>query len=180
MTNSSDRPRGILSPADRAFLRGEACLESEQSVYDARYRIRQRVRNAILDCSILFEHLEAKDRAQIFDPQDESRAEFTNAIIDALAFLYLGTERYDVGRENLIAESVRRVERARSGTDGIVSATVSIERATCDHMASILDRIEAGDVHELTDEELRAFAHLCGKSCDVPPREALSRHLDDG
>lgn len=181
MSKSTERPRGILSHADRAFLLGAADLEGKQSIYDTRYRIRKRVRNAVLDFSILFEHLSERDRKQVFDPPADEVEEFTNAIVDSLAFFYLGTEGYDPPRETLLAESVRRAERRRRDHDssGIVMASVNVEHADRDHLAAVLDRIEAGSFHELTDKDLRAFAQLCSGRCDMPPREALRRRMED-
>lgn len=181
MTKSNGRPRGILSPADRAFLSGQADLESIQSIYDTRYRIRQRIKHAILDFSIIFEHLEEQDREQVFDPGDDQREALTEGIIDALAFFYLGTESYDPSRENLLAESVRRAECRRMDRDSsdIVTTHITIEHADRDHMSAILDRIESGAFHELTDGDLRAFAELCSGGCDIPPRAALRRRMED-
>lgn len=180
MSRSTDRPRGILSPADRAFLLGEADLDTEQSIYDTRYRIRQRVRHAILDFTLLFEHLADRDRDQVFDSTADDRDAFTEAIINALAFFYLGTEGHDPPRENLLAESVRRAERrSMHGDPAIITAHVTVEHAGRDRLSAVLDRIEAGDFHELTDDDLRAFAQLCSEGCDIPPREALERRLDD-
>ncbi|MDG5777182.1 hypothetical protein VB773_12260 [Haloarculaceae archaeon H-GB2-1] len=179
MTRHSDRPRGILSPADRRFLLGQTDMESDQSVYDARYRIRQRVRNAILDFTLLFESLEPTDRRQVFDPPSEDRSSFTDALVDALAFFYLGTEGYEPSRETLLAESVRRAERSMGRRDCVVSAHVSVERADRDQLERILDRVESGALHELTDDDLRTFARLCENDCDVSPREALEEHLDE-
>jgi hypothetical protein len=179
MARTPDRPRGILSPADRRFLLGEADLESEQSVYDTRYRIRQRVRHAMLDFSLLFEALSASDRRQVFDPPADERPAFTDAVVDALAFFYLGTEGYEPRRERLLAESVRRAERRRGGDECIVSASVSVERSDRERLQRILDHVEDGALHELSEEDLRVFAQLCENDCDVSPREALEQHLDE-
>lgn len=153
-----DRPRGILSPADRAFLRGDVTHESEQSRYDARYRIRERVRNAVLDFSILFEQLEPRDREQIFAPDDDS-APFVDGVVDALAFLYLGADDGDRNCSALVAESIRRAERRRRA-DGFVSVQVDVERASPEHVERILDRVEAGAYHELGEDDLRVLASL--------------------
>ena len=181
MSRTNERPRGILSSADRAFLLGTADLEGKQSEYDTRYRIRRRIRNAILDFTILFEHLSERDRTQVFDSPDDEREDFSNAIVDSLAFFYLGTEGYDPPRETLLAESVRRAERRRQDRDpsGIVLASVNVEHADREHLAAVLDRIESGAFHELTDKDLRAFAQLCSGRCDIPPREALRRRMED-
>lgn len=63
--SADDRPRGILSPEDRAFLRGEAEFEHEASARNARKRIRERVRHGLADFGLLFEHMERRDRLRV-------------------------------------------------------------------------------------------------------------------
>lgn len=58
---SADRERGILTPSDREFLLERKTDYTEHSKKQKRNRIRRRVRNAILDFTILFEHLEDRD-----------------------------------------------------------------------------------------------------------------------
>lgn len=93
------RPRGILSPQDRAFL-----LEHDDSDVDrtaegtktgsernTRLRIRERIYNALLDFALIYSYLPERDRRLIFsnprrDPEDEFA--LWNGAIFALAFLY--------------------------------------------------------------------------------------------
>lgn len=64
---SDERPRGILSPADRRYLRGETNYEDASSERKARMRIRERVRHALMDLPLLLEHLDERDRKQLLD-----------------------------------------------------------------------------------------------------------------
>lgn len=177
MDETDERPRGILSPADRRFLRGEADLQSEQSVYDVRYRIRQRLRNALLDFSLLFECLDDRDREQVFDQREDGDGDLTEAIVDAVAVLALGTVDFEPSREVLFVEGLQRAERRRTG--GQPTAHVEVGAADRDRLAGIVETIESGRLHELSDAELRAFAHLCGDDCDRAPRDALSAVFDE-
>ena len=172
MDEPDERPRGILSPADRRFLRGEAALESEQSVYDTRYRIRQRVRDALLDFPLLFGALAERDREQVFDGQAVA-----DAVVDAVAFLYLGAGGCESSREALFTEGIRRAERRRTG--GRATVRLDVETADRERLERIVETVEAGRPHELSDAELRAFAHLCGGDCDRAPREALAAVSDE-
>lgn len=159
MTDS--RPRGVLSPADRRYLAGEADLRTDQSEYDARYRIRERIRHALLDFSLLFEHLAAQDRRQVFGPEPDDRAALTEGIVSAIAFLYLGTEGYDPPRENLFAEGIRRAaDREHGAESAFCSVRIDVERPTRDELERIIDCVERGDYHELGEGELRALACL--------------------
>jgi hypothetical protein len=159
MTGS--RPRGILSPADRAYLRGEADLASDQSEYDTRYRIRERVRHALLDFELLFGRLAAQDRQQVFAPAAEEREPFTEALVSAVAFLYLGTGEYDPPRKNLFAEGIRRAAERECGDESaFCSVRIDVERPTRPQLERILHRVETGAYHELGEDELRALACL--------------------
>lgn len=62
---TDDRPRGILTPADRAYLQGEREL-TEGSEFNTQRRIRQRVYNSILDFTILFDHMDEQERQKVF------------------------------------------------------------------------------------------------------------------
>lgn len=158
---SDSRPRGILSPADRAYLTGEADLKSDQSAYDARYRIRERVRHALLDFELLFEHLAEQDRTQVFSPDADERDALTDGIVSAIAFLYLGTAEYHLPRKNLFAEGIRRaVEREHDEGDAFCSVRIDVDHPTQSQLEHILSCVEAGTYHELGENELRALACL--------------------
>lgn len=66
MSNENGRERGVLSPADREYLRGDKSELSEGSEYNTKRRIRNRVRNSLLDFTLLFEHLDESEREKIF------------------------------------------------------------------------------------------------------------------
>jgi hypothetical protein len=173
MDDSDERPRGILSPADRRFLRGEADLRSEQSVYDTRYRIRQRVRDALLDFPLLFAHLDDRDREQVFDGDER----LADAVVDAVAVLYLAAGDCDSSTEGLFTEGIRRAERERTG--GQPTVTLDVETTDRERLERIVETVESGRPHELSDAELRAFAQLCGGDCDRAPREALAAVVEE-
>lgn len=167
----ADRPRGVLTPADRRFLRGDVTLGSEQSRYDAHYRIRNRVRNAVLDHSLLFEHLPERDRQQVFDPEDDRLAE---AVVDAVAFCYLGAASLDASPERLVAEGVRRGERRRRGPDApALEVDVSVRAADEEHIEHIAECLDAGAVHDLDEPDLRTLARLLAEESDRPLAEVL-------
>jgi hypothetical protein len=158
---ADSRPRGILSPADRAYLTGEADLASDQSVYDARYRIRERIRHALLDFALLFDHLSEADREQVFRPDDETRDAFTESLVSAVGFLYLGTATYDPPRENLFAEGIRRAaEREHGGETAFCSVRIDVEQPTRTQLERVIRCVETGAYHELGEDELRALACL--------------------
>lgn len=63
----ADRERGVLTPADRRYLRGETVYDSVQSARDTRYRIRERLRNAILDFNLVTAYMGSDDLERVLD-----------------------------------------------------------------------------------------------------------------
>lgn len=61
-----DRDRGILTPSDRRYLLGEVELEG-QDERNARYRIRQRVKESLQDMVLIAEEMEERDIDHIAD-----------------------------------------------------------------------------------------------------------------
>lgn len=171
---TGNRPRGILSPADRAYLRGEADLQSEQSEYDARYRIRERIRHALLDFDLLFEHLSDGDREQVFDPAPDERETFTEGVLSAIAFLYLGTGGYDPSRENLFGEGIRRAIQREQGNAEFCSVRIDVDRPDRERLQRIVDAVERGAFHELDEADLRAMACFLHRR-ERAPTDVLDR-----
>lgn len=106
-TDHLERERGILSRRDREYLLGESDIrQGTQHERDVRSDIRSRIQNALLDFHLLVEHLEERDREQVFsvegwrnveDPQQLRNDEtdgFPKAPIDAvddvIRFVFLG------------------------------------------------------------------------------------------
>lgn len=99
-----DRPRGMLTSADREYLQADNSDISSKSEAQKRYRIRQRVTNGLLDFSLLVNRLPERDREQIFDPDatDAERDYFMEALHDVLIFLYLGKDGGVRGFESMV------------------------------------------------------------------------------
>jgi hypothetical protein len=92
----TDRPRGILSSRDREYLLGKADIESQsQAARNIRAAIRERLENAILDFTLLFRHLEPRDRERVFDelaggsPQDPDHHVPIQGIVHTIAICYM-------------------------------------------------------------------------------------------
>jgi len=91
MTEESDqRDRGILTPTDRDFLRGEKEYENPETASHRRSDIRQRVLDSIADFKLLVEELEERDRERIFDATDENP--YSQGLTDIVVFLCLGLD----------------------------------------------------------------------------------------
>lgn len=62
MAKIPSRPRGILNERERDYLLGKADIEPRtQTERDIRATMRTRVRHAIYDFALLFDHLEDRD-----------------------------------------------------------------------------------------------------------------------
>lgn len=156
-----ERPRGILTPSDREFLLERKTDYTEHSRKQKRNRIRRRVRNAILDFSILFEHLEGRDRDTVFDPDAEDREAYTRGITDMLAFLHLGTMGYHTPFKDVLSRGVGKAEQRLTGSDyRMVSVEFDVDPVGQIDVEEVVEKLENEQFARLTDEELRAFVRL--------------------
>ena len=162
---SADRGRGILTPSDREFLLGRKTDYTEHSKKQKRNRIRRRLRNALLDFTILFEYLEERDRETVFDPDDDAREAYTQGITDLLGFLHLGTMGYHVPFKDMLSQGVSRAEQELSGSDyRMVNVEFNVEPVGQIDVDAVIDKLDAGAFADITDEELRAFMRLLADS----------------
>ena len=179
----AERPRGILTPSDRDFLLGRKTDYTEHSKKQKRNRIRRRVRNAILDFSLLYECLEDRDRQTVFDPDDEDREAYTRGITDMLAFLHLGTMGYVTPFKDMLSEGVAKSEQRLAGSDyRMVRVDFNVEPVGQIDVDEVVDKLENEEFAQLTDEELRAFVRLLTMSDGFSPsdtREEIKARVDE-
>ena len=181
LTVSADRSRGILTPSDREFLLGRKTDYTEHSRKQKRNRIRQRVRNAVLDFTILFDYLEERDRELVFNPDAEHREEYTQGITNMLGFLHLGTMGYYTPFKHMLAEGVNRAEQELAGSDyRMVSVEFNVDPVGNIDVDSVLEKLEDERFEKVTDEELRAFVRLLTETGLVSTEEmrpAMKDHM---
>ncbi|MCU4799240.1 hypothetical protein OB920_02490 [Halobacteria archaeon HArc-gm2] len=179
----SDRPRGILTPSDRDFLIGRKTDYTEHSKKQKRNRIRRRVRNAVLDFSILFEYMEDRDRETVFDPDDEDRDAYTQGITDVLAYLHLGTMGYHTPFKDMLSEGVGKAEQRLAGSNyRMVDVEFNVEPVGQIDVDDVVEKLENEEFAQLTDEELRAFVRLLTMSDGFSPedtREEIKDHVEE-
>ncbi|RQH01719.1 hypothetical protein [Natrarchaeobius oligotrophus] len=179
----ADRPRGILTPSDRDFLLGRKTDYTDHSKKQKRNRIRRRVRNAILDFSILFEYMEERDRNTVFDPDDEERDAYTQGITDMLAFLHLGTMGYHTPFKDMLSEGVGKAEQRLAGSNyRMVNVEFNVDPVGQIDVDEVIEKLENEEFAQLTDEELRAFVRLLTMSDEFSPeatREEIKDRVDE-
>lgn len=177
-----NRDRGVLTPSDREFLLGRKTDYTEHSKKQKRNRIRRRVRNAILDFTILFDHLDDRDRETVFDPDDAERDAYTRGIVDMLAFLHLGTMGYSTPFKDMLAQGVSKGEQALAGSDyRMVNVEFNVDPVGRIDVDEVVEKLDQGRFDEITDGELRAFARLLAESEDfspVPLRDEIKGQME--
>ena len=153
-SDGSERPRGILSAADRRFLRDPSEQKSSAARSQRRKAVRERVHASLRDFVILLRHLPDEQREQIFREEgvgEKINIGVRNSAIEGLAFLYLGlgdiTERDKDGQfANAIEKAIGAAHASRG--DALESVNVSIE---VEHGGALGDQY---DLDELSAAEL--------------------------
>lgn len=166
---SGERSRGLLSPADRSYLRGETALASVQSERNTRARIRDRIEDGLLDFELLAEHLADREVELLFEKRFEGArgtAAF-DALVAAVAFLYRGIERTDLDFETVLREGINLAEAPNNR-----AATVTLD--TTFHALDteqLRRKLEDGDSLSLTE-----IAYLY--DADDVGRDELAEYFD--
>jgi len=93
----TDRPRGILSPADREYLISDKSGYSHQAQHKRKKAIKERIVNAFLDFALIENHLDDEIRDEVFTQFD------TTNIFNEDMELYSSEEHYTSVFSNLIA-----------------------------------------------------------------------------
>jgi hypothetical protein len=144
------RPRGVLTEADRKFLTGRSEIEpASHSARTARRRIRERLRHAILDFSILHTQLEDRDLTQAFDEESTGSRWIRDTAPDIIGTLskYYGEEEL----ENIIETGMQKSLR-HGGSFSKVSVDIEITGVPVE---DAIERIPQEDVEDLSIPDLR-------------------------
>lgn len=152
MSPATDRPRGILTPADREFLIGLKEYEHKQQYSNRRQDIRKRTANALLDFSLLQYSLRDRDRKRIFqNPAEEAGVEgvqFQGSIQSMLYWTYLGLKEQQYDFEGLLIRAIEEAEKdfARKYTGDTVEVSVNfdVEIIRSHDIDTLITQIESG------------------------------------
>jgi len=179
-----ERGRGVLSTADRDFLRSDRDEYSRQARHGREDAIANRVRNAILDFGLLFEHTDREDRERIYEELPDG-THGTDGLVAAMSFLYESTLSGDRGPFNALIElGVRQVVRQsldRDNEDGAPrvsvnpgSLEINVQPATDPDMRDVIDKLERGThVRNLADSEKLALLDWYRRADEFDPEIAL-------
>lgn len=151
-TTDTGRPRGLLNERERRYLLGQADIEPKsQAERDIRATIRERLRHAIFDVALLFEHLADRDIEQVFDPRADDVAELRTAIEDLIGFVYRATVDFHPPFHYLAKEGIQRAEQTHF--DRYVTATVDVEATAPIDPAVIKEKMTGERTDRLTPDE---------------------------
>jgi len=143
-----DRPRGMLSRADREYLLGLTEMEHEQSKRNAEARIRKRVTEGIVDFYLLIRNLERKDRKQIFEKGMDDPA-FRYGLVGMQTFAYMGMKETGMEFEHILEPAITRAEEAYAaeGFDSTVDVDVTfdVDVTLSTGLDSVAERLRAGE-----------------------------------
>lgn len=122
-----ERPRGILSPADRKYLKNPKAY-SDQAAYERRQAIITRVYEALHDFPVLLSQLEAEHRREAFRDYEGTVPS------SPFAFLYLGitdtVEPEELAKdafEGAVADGVRKAYLKQGVSVDEVEVTVEVD-----------------------------------------------------
>lgn len=148
-----DRDRGILTPADRRMLVGEAEYESgSNSERKARHRVRQRIREAMRDFYLLLNYLDERDLKRAFKQDGPERVLHDDVISvfpAALGFLYAASTAHpDDGVEIFEArlnQGIVAAEVTRKNSTASVEVDIKVDREESLEQLAELVREEGAD-----------------------------------
>lgn len=169
MTGDDERKRGILSPADRRYLRSPDEY-SRQATFERQNAIRQRVKDSLLDLTVLLESLPNHEFRKITGGQfgalsedqvaelldSEGETEMVEALQNGIALLYLAAAERPENHYDIVEEGVRRGETRRGPDKRTVEVTLDVDASRMDYVATqAQEKIERGI--DLTDADVRAL-----------------------
>lgn len=156
-----ERPRGILTKEDREYLVGEKDL-SDQAERDTRYRIRERVKNAVWDFHLLTTFHEQRDRERVF----EAFADRPTFIRDIISYIFLGFLDHNPDRDEalakfkqLLSDAISQVLEDRDYLIDNVNVEISVEARQPD-IDELIQKVE-------------------DRSAEIQEIVFLSQHSDD-
>lgn len=161
----STRPRGLLNERERRYLLGQTDIEPHtQPERDIRATIRNRLTHAIYDFALLFDHLEDRDLAQVFDARADDAAELRTALEEMLGFLYRASIDFHPPFHYLAKEGIQRAELTHF--DRYVKASIDVEPTAPIDPGAIKQKMASDRPERLTPEEAQWIAETVVASGD--------------
>lgn len=175
----TDRPRGILSKADREYLLASEDEREENYSRQARSKreraIRERILHGVWDFTVIFEEMSDRQLEEFFNPEEtELDSQLRLGMINATALFYLKTWTDKYGKslisfDMLLQEAVWAAMQRQRGLDPeevfeeIVlktSVIFDIIEPALVNVENIADKINRKALYELTEEEFRFYIYV--------------------
>ena len=195
-TDNPDRPRGVLSKADREYLL--ATKDKRETEYTRQARsnreraIRERLRHAVFDMDFILRALDQRVLEQVFEPEQITPGELvqierglagTVGMIYYIADSITAPEDSDEFFEDLIERGVWDAKSLLDDPDvpAFLECNVYFEVSKPDvDIHTIGEKVRAGDLQTLSEPELRTFLWVYER-LDTPlagGEEAAKEFLD--
>lgn len=180
------RDRGILTPADRKFLLGETELDGD-SARQARQRIRDRLKDAILDFNVLRFGLEERDRRLLGnDLFGNGRSALWHGYVDMFGFFYILNNDFGHSLHPDIRYAIQDVEdqfQHDRGQTVDVKVNLEVTKEVVHDHSELKEKYDEGEA--LTPDEMQTllfdsveFDHLLNEEKWEMFGEFLSGDLD--
>jgi hypothetical protein len=178
--NDSDRERGILTEADIKYLRGELDKDlSDGAEFNTRRRIVNRTREALLDFTILLNHLNDRDLEKVFSLSGgvDDRHPMLDGVQDAIGLFYLGLldnpDPFDFTTR--LQGGVNRARERKYGRRHrrFVDVEFEVEELPVTVGAEVRERLRNGEYDRLSEGELRRVVSDMAKYTDDSLAEAI-------
>lgn len=182
VTNDGTRTRGILSDADKTYLKNPeeyAANHSRPAVLDRRRAIRERTTRAIHDFGVLAVEMNEEARREIFPAsrQGEEWGDLYDGLVEMVAFAHLGLSS-ESGLEQLIEDGIRRAELRRGAVDdGLqvrVDCELDITHSPGIRLEDIADRLDAGEYDKIPPGTGVSFLQALVVAGVFDPQDALA------
>ena len=125
---TKDRDLGFLTKGDVEFLYSDEEIDpSDNTQYQKRYRLVNRIRSALVDFSALLTYLPARDRGRVFRSRDDIEKDIPiyRGIEDMIAFAYMAGQDAGYDIEEVFESAI---ENAMSGYHSeLAEIEVSVE-----------------------------------------------------
>ena len=167
-----DRDRGILTESDREFLKDRKEL-SDQAKRDARYRIRNRVEDGVLDLAYLSIFLSEEDRNQVANKVFPNSDEGRDALANSLRFLFqLFLDNLEDTSQDELSNFIKLLENIAESelNEGSENKFVNVE-LDAEYNERLADEEELLKKYEEDQESYREFIYLKENSLIQPGTE---------
>lgn len=171
MPGNPDRPRGILTRRERRYYLGQSDIEpGTQAERSIRQSVREHLTHSILDFTILYQQLEARDLDAVMsatveiDGENMPTAYAHRSATDMIAFLWRHVDN-EYGFERQVIQGIERaVQHAGWSARVDVDIDVKLQEPTGDIRSRLEDRgpeaVSATELRTLLDAgEITALEH---------------------